>query len=178
MSHRIVVVSPHLDDAAFSCGTMISAAALSSTVVIVTVCDGEEPRRLEDIGACAILGASHIHLGYPEGVQCAQIKTALDETILKGDVVFGPVGIRHPDHIETAAACEGLAHYRYEELPYRVLWPEHMPHPHKAPVLELPASAARMAAARVFHSYIGDGPPGEALWAGERYHLTGVPFPR
>lgn len=82
---RLVVISPHLDDAVFSCGTLISAASLVTPVTVMTVCAGipghfdhatsldfaagflsskeaMQTRRAEDAEACRILGAQFVHL--------------------------------------------------------------------------------------------------------------------
>jgi LmbE family N-acetylglucosaminyl deacetylase len=171
---RLVVVSPHLDDGAFSCGSLIAAYALLMPVVVVTVFHGEAVRRDEDIAACALLGAEHVHLGLLPGVFDEELRSvlldSLSSTVGDGrDRVVAPVGIRHADHQAVAAACADLADVWYEELPYRVLWAEHAPHGLGVPALELPATAVKMAAIRCYESQLG-GPPGEALWASERYH--------
>lgn len=43
--------------------------------------------------------------------------------------LLGPLGLMHPDHRRTSEAClalldRGVTLWLYEELPYRVLWPE------------------------------------------------------
>lgn len=168
----LVVISPHLDDAVFSCGTLIATAALLMDVTIVTVFDGDEERQQEDRDAAALLGAGVDHLGLAEGagVEAVFVKIALSA---HHGTTFGPLGLRHADHVTVAEACSkgGRARvdYLYEELPYRVLWPEYLPHPLPTPILELPVSAAKLAAVRCYQSQLG-GEPGEALWAGERYH--------
>lgn len=45
------------------------------------------------------------------------------------DGLLGPLGLQHPDHASAAAACRsaaeaGVPTLLYEELPYRVIWPE------------------------------------------------------
>ncbi|MFQ5768704.1 MAG: PIG-L family deacetylase, partial [Acidobacteriota bacterium] len=83
-----VYLSPHLDDAAFSCGGQISqAAAAGAEIVIATLMAGEPPagpvggmarrvlargrpfrRRQEDLRACLVLGCGAAHLAAPDCV--------------------------------------------------------------------------------------------------------------
>jgi LmbE family N-acetylglucosaminyl deacetylase len=90
---RHVYLSPHLDDAVFSCGGLIARqVAAGDTVTVLTICAGDPPegqlsdlaralhltwgvddspvksRREEDRAACARLGASPIHLDIPDAV--------------------------------------------------------------------------------------------------------------
>lgn len=88
-----VYLSPHLDDAVFSCGGLIAKqVAAGESVTVLTVCAGDPPegqlsdlaralhltwgvdeapvrsRRAEDLAACARLGAATIHLEIPDAV--------------------------------------------------------------------------------------------------------------
>ena len=88
-----VYVSPHLDDAVFSCGGLIARqTARGDEVVVVTVCAGDPPvgeltpfayelhrrwggegspmglRRAEDLVACGRVGASVLHLPIPDAI--------------------------------------------------------------------------------------------------------------
>lgn len=76
---KILLISPHLDDAVLSCGARIAAlTATGVTVAIVTVFTsaGEnatqerlrlyKARKQDDIKAAALLGAETIHLGYTD----------------------------------------------------------------------------------------------------------------
>ena len=88
-----VYVSPHLDDAVFSCGGLIARqTARGDEVVVVTVFAGDPPvgeltpfayelhrrwggegspmglRRAEDLVACGRVGASVVHLPLPDAV--------------------------------------------------------------------------------------------------------------
>jgi hypothetical protein len=90
---RHVYLSPHLDDAVFSCGGLISRqVAKGAAVTVVTICAGDPPpgevspfaaqlharwgaraapvggRRAEDRIACGRLGASVVHLGVPDAI--------------------------------------------------------------------------------------------------------------
>src|SRR3954449_7408206 len=84
-----IYLSPHLDDAALSCGGQIFAASQGGErVLIVTITagnpvgsvssyaaslhsrwelvDATEARRQEDLAACAILGAESLHWAVPD----------------------------------------------------------------------------------------------------------------
>jgi hypothetical protein len=88
-----VYLSPHLDDAVFSCGGLIAhQTAAGESVVVLTVCAGDPPpgeltafakelharwgskespcgvRRVEDVEACASLSAGVIHLEIPDAI--------------------------------------------------------------------------------------------------------------
>jgi LmbE family N-acetylglucosaminyl deacetylase len=88
-----VYLSPHLDDAVFSCGGLIARqTANDEKVTVVTICAGDTPvgeltpfavelhrrwggagspiaaRRAEDRMACGRLGASAVHLEVPDAV--------------------------------------------------------------------------------------------------------------
>lgn len=90
---RYVFVSPHLDDAVFSCGGLITRqVSEGAAVTVLTVCAGDPPpgevspfaaslharwgesrapvgsRRAEDRIACGRLGASVIQLGLPDAI--------------------------------------------------------------------------------------------------------------
>lgn len=156
----LVVISPHLDDAVFSCGALI--ASRHTRVVTIgagipaedvppshfdamagfgTAADAIRARRVEDVQAAQVLGAEMVHGGCFEDqydrrpkrfdrIQSA-VRSALD-SMRRGDVALGPLGLRHPDHELVARAfCQevgtsGVSAWLYEELPYRALWPEHL----------------------------------------------------
>ncbi len=198
----VVVVSPHLDDAVFSCGTFIAAAAITGPVRVLTVCAGVPEagfvtqldaaagfttsreavlRRCdEDRDAARVLGFNPVHLDVLDAQydrddpldRAGRIATELRSWLDPGDVVVCPVGIRHIDHVHVAAACKGHAAWLYEELPYRVLWPEMMPARFGFDAdVTLPPSAVKRQAVECYRSQIGDGPPGpELVDADERYH--------
>lgn len=206
----LVVVSPHLDDAVFSCGSLMAAAALFTKVYAVTVFAGVPDeqlgvtqldaaagfassveavaaRRLEDRAACELLGAEAVHLElldgqYHTGADCtctddearvASIEQALEAFLGPLTSVVAPVGLRHRDHRLVALACAGLRVAAwYEELPYRVLWPEVTPMIEvvDVPVLEVPASTRKGQAMTCYRSQIGDAPIGPELFHDERYY--------
>lgn len=208
---RLIVVSPHLDDAVFSCGTLIHAHAVAEQPpLVVTVFAGVPPpglltnldaaagftssadamavRRIEDTHALAYLGAEPLHLDLldaqynvgPDAMTGEQRRNAVRdalEGIYEGrgkQTIVAPVGIRHVDHQHVASACRAYADYWYEELPYRVLWPDLAAEPlaaFTAPAwVILPSCAAKEQAVRQYRSQIGDGDPGPELAESERYH--------
>jgi len=154
-----MIVSPHLDDAVLSCGQLMAGRP---DCVVVTVfagaplnvqttpydeaCgfrDSDEAltlRRDEDAEACARLGATPIHLDFPDGQYepKQELLFVITDKLLRTwealgrPPVLGPAGLVHPDHEQVAAACIRAFGwqarcpelYVYEELPARVLWPE------------------------------------------------------
>lgn len=95
---RRLVVSPHPDDAVWSCGGMFGAwTAGADTLVVVTVFDGGPAaavRRLEDTAALAGWPVRPISLGFPEAAH-------------RGNRYPGPLSRRravlHPDDAETVS---------------------------------------------------------------------------
>lgn len=148
----MIIISPHLDDAVFSCGALLGLRGGT----IVTICAGVPPagtppswvderagftnaaeamehRREEDRAAAEWLGVGVRHLDY---LDCAYahgqsfddaIEEAL-EGVKPGARVLSPLGLVHPDHEATAVAFGRHAHrfdsWLYQELPYAVGWPE------------------------------------------------------
>jgi LmbE family N-acetylglucosaminyl deacetylase len=152
----LVVLSAHPDDAILSAGQVIGSWPGAH---VVTVCSHapETPmstdydqrsgfssarqaaycRRREDRAACAVLGASPVHLGMVDGqygtplkpsVVAAQLVPVL--VTIQPRVIVCPMGLVHPDHIAVAEACRLLFHsdvpaevWLYEDQPSRVLYP-------------------------------------------------------
>jgi LmbE family N-acetylglucosaminyl deacetylase len=95
-------------------------------------------RRSEDTNACAVLGATAMLLDLFDGQyeqsddQDDALRAELTRVLarLSTDVVYVPLGIRHPDHRLVGAAARaitvslGLSVVVYDELPYRVEEPE------------------------------------------------------
>lgn len=132
----VCFISPHLDDAAWSCGHLIASL---SDVVVLTVFTGaphrvDEPgwnehstgkhapgkalevRRQEDRAALESVGARWKHLPliewqYAEDMHDAAavgeaVRAALEE--LRPSSVFFPVGFVHPDHFKVRDVCMRL----------------------------------------------------------------------
>lgn len=155
----LVVLSAHLDDAILSAGQAIGSWPGAH---VVTVCshapstpmstdydqhsgfsDARQAcaiRRREDRAACAVLGASPVHLGMADGqygnppdpnVIAFLLSSKLAE--IQPVTVVAPLGLVHPDHIAVAEACRlllatdvhpGVEWWVYEDQPSRVLYPE------------------------------------------------------
>ena len=86
---RVVILSPHLDDAALSCGALLHTLRGMQTLV-VTLCSGNPPprvsadgrktlparrghvtpriRRTEDIAAMRSIDAAYVHLSFPDAI--------------------------------------------------------------------------------------------------------------
>ena len=146
----VLVVSPHLDDAALSCGGAIhERARRGDRVVVATVfSDGKDHdrRRDEDRRALQILGAPVIHLGLfdaPERLGLARTHRAIVEEakVTDADValvrdalrtaigrtqpaeIWSPLGVGdHVDHRVVVAALSGQPGLvLYEDRPYAFL---------------------------------------------------------
>ena len=128
----LVVLSPHLDDAVFSCGDLLRAHPGST---VVTLLAGTPPdyeiltdwdraagfsrrddvvaeRRREDAEALRILGASPHWLPcldgqYAAGSDLAELTGALEAALdaLDSRIVLAPLGLFHSDHILVHAAA-------------------------------------------------------------------------
>jgi LmbE family N-acetylglucosaminyl deacetylase len=126
--NRLVVLSPHLDDAALSLGATIARAVQGgSSVTIVTVLAGDpnsrapagpwdlhcgfssaaeaiRERRVEDARACEILGADPVWLPFGDEEQAQpdtddQIWEALSAVVVGADAVLTPgYPLHHADH--------------------------------------------------------------------------------
>jgi len=130
--HPLTIISPHLDDAVFSCGCLIAAA---SEVIVVTAlaglpdADAALPpwdraagfdsarqavlrRREEDALSLAVLGATpewldgldgqYGHRQTPESVMTA---LAHATALHRGGTVVAPMGLFHSDHLLVSRAC-------------------------------------------------------------------------
>ncbi len=127
LSPDVTVVSPHLDDAAFSVGASISSQARAGRAVTVLTVFANEPesrgsaapwdrncgfttageaaqaRRLEDARACRTLGADPEWLPFPDSdnrsvLRRAEVAHALRANLRHG-MVWAPMGpLLHPDH--------------------------------------------------------------------------------
>ena len=102
-------------------------------------------RRAEDRRACSVLNARWEHLSfvdsqYVEQPTPADVAASLArhvQALVDADdtphMLVGPVGLQHIDHVLVSSAFLMLAEqtpinaWLYEELPYRVQWPEQVP---------------------------------------------------
>lgn len=126
---KVLVISPHLDDAAWSCAGILER----HDATVVTICAGVPPagieptqfdqragfvdaqeammaRREEDERAMAALGCKVHHLDYLDVAYATgqRLDTAvfveLQAARVRNEVVVGPLGLRHPDHQVIATA--------------------------------------------------------------------------
>lgn len=151
---NVLVVSPHLDDAVLGCGQALAAQARTVlTLFAGDPAEGLTPydescgfassrqamavRRAEDDDALALLGCPTVRLDHLDGqyqgtkATTAELARQIWEQVgvAGAEGVLGPLGIQHPDHLRAATACvelavAGVPTWLYEELPYRVSWPE------------------------------------------------------
>lgn len=144
---KTVVFSPHTDDAIFSLGSYLSTTQSSDIVIaspFAAIPEDEAGRlkhetlRAEHEHACAALGDVQIVNGpFLDDVyqpsDPTEVMRWLREQAIDADEIYVPLGIHHPDHVQTSdliikALTSGLAPTAsitfYEELPYRVLYPE------------------------------------------------------
>ncbi len=131
LHERLLVISPHLDDAVLSCGLLLATrpAALVCTVFagapsnnMTTDWDqasgfpdaftAMSTRKTEDVHALALLGAHPIHLPfrdaqYHQSPPLDSLAAALAQTVTKVDpvTVVIPLGLFHSDHKLVADAC-------------------------------------------------------------------------
>lgn len=152
---KIVVVSPHLDDGIFSTGDML---ATESNAAVVTIFSGiprmdtateydkatgfttsqqaMRSRRDEDIQAAHHLGVEFVHFDYldsqysDESYDFEDMYKRLELFLKDADVIYSPVGLKHPDHQITRELVLSYmqknpqkVYFMYEEMPYWVMNP-------------------------------------------------------
>lgn len=135
-----VVLSPHTDDAIFSLGAYLSTL---DDVIIATVFAGipedgaghakHTTLRAEHTRACQIIGATEINSTMLDDVYPPSppqtVRDFIAAATRAADVVYIPIGIRHPDHVTVATAALQVLNTTatvrfYEELPYRTDYPQ------------------------------------------------------
>ena len=129
---RLLIISPHCDDAVFACGSLIQTYPGST---VVTVCAGGpapdtsltewdraggfQPgddvmalRRREDSRALSLLGAHALWLSfydsqYQRSASCSDIVRTLSVVVetVSPQSLFVPLGLFHSDHRLTSEAC-------------------------------------------------------------------------
>jgi LmbE family N-acetylglucosaminyl deacetylase len=134
--NKVLVVSPHFDDAVLSAGQFM---AERPDTVLVTVLGGfpDNPmdvstdydrkcgfkhaydavsvRRRENDAASALLNATKVDLDFPDGqygihVSEEQITEVLQRMVDSGnyEAIYAPIGIGHPDHVKVSNAVIAL----------------------------------------------------------------------
>lgn len=127
----MIVLSPHLDDAVLSLAEWMLGCGCDVTVATV-FSEGDQARKAEDEAALAMLGVESRHLGLrdePGRTYVDPLSVRADIGALMGrEPVLAPLGIHHPDHrvVSWVAAKWFGQHVAgfYEELPYRVMFPD------------------------------------------------------
>lgn len=146
----IVVVSPHLDDAALSVPCWSAARAMAEEIVVLTVfSEGDASyasRRAEDVAALAVLGVRAVHLGLRDApfrlaverswrglvlsamddADAAEVGRAIAGWVERcgAEVVLLPLGVgEHVDHRVVHAAHAGISGRVgfYEDRPYATI---------------------------------------------------------
>lgn len=136
---KTIILSPHVDDAIFSLGDYMQTL---SDVTILSVFSGtpaddagwkkHNTLNWEHKAACQTLGVDFVNGEFLDDVYGLQDKKAvtawLEKTLeeLKADYIIAPLGIHHPDHIllNQIALFSLYADAVYEELPYKIVFPE------------------------------------------------------
>ena len=130
-SPRLFIVSPHFDDAVFSCGALL--ATHPDAVVCTVFAAPPEPdmhtewdrkagfasahtsvhaRTLEDDKALDVLDAVPVRMPFRDGQyldspSISRLAAALEETIYRStaNTLVMPLGLHHPDHVLVFDAC-------------------------------------------------------------------------
>ena len=130
-SPRLFVVSPHFDDAVFSCGALLAAHPDASVCTVFaappehgmkTEWDQKSgfddahqairARSQEDDTALLLLGASPLRMTFRDSQYCDSpsidmLASALEATIARtnANTLLMPLGLRHDDHVRVYEAC-------------------------------------------------------------------------
>jgi LmbE family N-acetylglucosaminyl deacetylase len=133
-NQRLLVISPHLDDAVLSCGLLIAAHPGTVVCTVFTASPAENmttdwdraagfadafeamrARQAEDREALGLLSAMPAHLPFRDAQYHASpsadvLITALSQTVAhaKPTLVVMPLGLFHSDHLLVANACLAL----------------------------------------------------------------------
>lgn len=149
----LLVISPHLDDGALSCGQLLAGHAPAA--VLATVCTGVPEvelsaydrecgfsssreavgvRHAEDLRAALVLNVQPVHLGVLDGQYRQVGRDTVHETLaplleeIQPSLVAIPLGLLHPDHIAVSdAAWTALERAALADRPTVLLY-EEMPY--------------------------------------------------
>ena len=150
-----MVVEPHSDDAWLSLGQhLLDWQAGGEETAIVTVYG--TARRMEESRTYAnYVGAKHLALAIPEGGFAELPSGILEQAIGEADMIIGPLGIKHPEHLAVAAAMPAEA-LHYVDLPYALKQANAEATSHRIHQLRVvswkPRSAKANAASSIFKS--------------------------
>jgi LmbE family N-acetylglucosaminyl deacetylase len=130
-SPRLFIVSPHFDDAVFSCGALLAAHPDAAVCTVfaappeyemhtewdeksgfTTALEAIRERTLEDNRALDILDAIPLRLPfrdsqYADSPSISKMAAALEETIYRttANMLLMPLGLYHDDHVRVFEAC-------------------------------------------------------------------------
>lgn len=152
----LLIISPHLDDAVLSVGEIIAAhedvtvatvfAGMHPSPTLLTAYDkatgfgssqeAMNTRRTEDDRAMSVLNAKAERAPFLDGQYgIEQSRKEIFDWIRDlseiPDQILLPLGLKHPDHIVVGAEARAATKWHnsvwmYEELPYRVQFPENV----------------------------------------------------
>lgn len=134
--NKILVVSPHFDDAILSAGQFLAERPDAEVVTVFggfpedpetvstpydwkcgfrNALDAISERRRENNAATALLRATKVDLDFPDDqyghyVSVEQITEVLQRMVDSGnyEAIYAPIGLGHPDHIKVANAVLSL----------------------------------------------------------------------
>lgn len=144
-----IFLSAHYDDAVLSCGELMQ---ILSEVLVITVYGGEPQntgltdydkkcgfdsslqamqfRQQENARACDILNVQYAHLDFFDNQYGDNDELKMLEQLrgyTDGHIVYAPIGIMHPDHIQLNRLAQKLDNLTYyEDIPHRVIWSDVM----------------------------------------------------
>jgi len=130
-SPRLFIVSPHFDDAVFSCGALLAAHPDAAVCTVFAASPEQEmhtewdqrsgftgahqaihARTLEDDRALEVLDAIPLRMPFRDGQyfdspSISRMAAALEETIYRStaNTLLMPLGLDHPDHERVFQAC-------------------------------------------------------------------------
>lgn len=137
-----LIISPHTDDAIFSLGSyMLEHKSTDFTILSIYagIPDDDAGKRKhttlrkEHDEACRKIGAKVINGDFLDDVYTPrptlqELAKWINPFLSKYNRVYVPMGIHHPDHVNIHNVFklffQSYTHYVYEELPYRILYPE------------------------------------------------------
>jgi Uncharacterized proteins, LmbE homologs len=136
----LVVVSPHYDDAVFSCGHLLAAVPRSTVVTVCTALpqdgnvltdwdgrcgfscasDAMRVRATENTEALTVLEAEGLDLNFLDAQYAATLSNAVDLlsdslsatlTLLQPSTVCFPIGLFHEDHVMVSDVLMTICHH-------------------------------------------------------------------
>lgn len=133
-----LVISPHCDDAIFSIGSYLRSIDNVTILSIFAGIPNDNIGKIKHVNlrkeherACEVIGAKYINGDFLDDVytraKSKDIIKWLKHQCKNYEKIFVPVGIHHPDHIFVRNIfIENFKNidFFYEELPYRIIYPD------------------------------------------------------